>query len=177
MTNYSSLSLELRQQILFEAFAQADQDDLTSYAAFPRLKTCPWIAARVYQLGAVRISGDSASPDYKRAQLLCYSPAVSSLIDSLLHLDKHMRADLKFVVNKWSVTIKPSRFRCVLSLISGCYRADDKKETNRNLLASWTAKTSLPFSWEAWAAGRVPPSSKRLLREMQKWSMKFGIGT
>ena len=99
MANYFTLSLELRQQILFEAFKNTDRRDCDSLYEFRELFN-PKIAARIYEY-AERLSSDPESNDYKRVRSLRYTPRVARLINNLITADPDLKGDLVHVVNKW----------------------------------------------------------------------------
>ena len=100
MANYFSLPLELRQQILFEALAQADKDDLHSLPVFKQLRHSH-ILSRVQELCQIHLDQDPASEGFKLCTPLRYAPVAAQLIQNLLAADEGMKYDLKFVVNTW----------------------------------------------------------------------------
>ena len=106
MANYFSLPLEIRQQILFEAFALCDQQDaekpLREFREFLNA-VCLYskITDRLFELTRVQLADDRSNDSYKLVQPLRYSAKVAELIQCLCAAHPAMGRDLYYVVNKW----------------------------------------------------------------------------
>ena len=106
MVNYFSLPLELRQQILFYAFARVDKKDTQSaLRPFRRLFKATRALRKVNILigyhGQVRLSEDPTAAAYRRVLPFYYSPEIDKLIKRLCTAHPLLKADLAYVVNKW----------------------------------------------------------------------------
>ena len=103
MANFFTLPLELRQQILFEAFTITDKQDAQSLPTFSKLLKCgeESITSRIHHFAQVAVSDDPASEDYCRVFALRYCPKVAQLILCLCAADDRAMANLAYVVNKW----------------------------------------------------------------------------
>ena len=103
MANFFALPLELRQQILFEAFAIADKQDAQSLSNFSKLlkRGEESITSRIHHFAQVAISDDPASEDYCRVFPLRYCPKIAQLILRLCAADDRAKSNLAYAMNKW----------------------------------------------------------------------------
>jgi hypothetical protein len=105
MASYLTLALELRQQILFAAFALADEEDLFSLDFMrnfpdPINERHVWLPIRHH--AQVRLSDNPEDgEEYSSVQPLWYAPAADKLVKTLLCVHPTMREDMTYVVETW----------------------------------------------------------------------------
>lgn len=119
--SYFCLPREIRQQILFECFALADQEDTDDLVTLGkcfskehevRVKLCQELRPDA----SVLTAGDLKSRDKKRQEPLWYCPAAEQLLRYLSGVNNAMRRDAKFVVNKWADSKKGPNITLVAKL-------------------------------------------------------------
>jgi hypothetical protein len=111
MASYLTLALELRQQILFEAFALADGEDLFALEPMRRYVdrlTEENISLPIRQHAQVRLSEDPEDSErYSSVRPLWYTPAADQLVRTLLRVHATMREDMAYVVDTWYACKQP----------------------------------------------------------------------